>query len=106
MGTFIDQHIDTEDSILPLTGFHFGGSNKDLEVPGALPATKIRSAFVALSGHDDQFATISDLCRTSRGGVFLEEAVIPHVDVYPEETKTPLNACERIENCAKTRFND
>lgn len=24
--------------------------------------------------------------------MFLEEAVIPHLDVYPDESKTPLNA--------------
>ncbi len=63
-----------------------------MKTMGSLPATKIRSAFVALSDHGDTFASISDLCRTCRGGVFLEEAVIPHVDVYPEETKIPLNA--------------
>ena len=25
--------------------------------------------------------------------MFLEEAVIPHLYVYPDESKTPLNAC-------------
>lgn len=90
--TFIDQRIDTEDNILPLTGLKAGGNDDDIALPGALPPTKIRSSFVALSGHGDRFESISDLCRTTRGGVFLEEAVIPHLDVYPDESKTPLNA--------------
>lgn len=90
--TFVDQHIKTADCNLPLTGLQAGGSNDDLELPGSLPPTMIRSAFVALSGHGDKFESISDLCRTTRSGVFLEEAVIPHLDVYPDESKTPLNA--------------
>ncbi len=92
MRTFVDQHIETEDSKLPLTGVVAGGTNKDVDLPGLLPPTKIRSSFVALSGHGDRFDSISDLCRTTRGGVFLEEAVIPHLDIYPDESKTPLNA--------------
>lgn len=92
MRTFVDQHAETEDSKLPLTGVEAGGTEKDVDLPGSLPPTKIRSSFVALSGHGDEFASISDLCRTTRGGVFLEEAVIPHLDVYPDESKTPLNA--------------
>lgn len=91
--TFVDQHVSTADSQLPLTGLDAGGTNHDIVLPGSLLPTKIRSAFVALSGHDDTFQSISDLCHTSRSGVFLEEAVIPHLDVYPEDTKTPLNAC-------------
>ena len=91
--TFADQHIKTDDDALPLTGKHMGRADKAFILPQSLPATKLRSAFVALSGHDDKFESISDLCRTSRSGVFLEEAVIPHLDVYPDESKTPLNAC-------------
>ena len=90
--TFADQHITTEDCRLPLTGYETGGSNNDANLPGSLPPTKIRSPFVALSGHGDDFESISDLCRTARGGIFLEEAVIPHLDIYPDESKTPLNA--------------
>ncbi|KAL8692732.1 MAG: hypothetical protein Q9218_002291 [Villophora microphyllina] len=93
--TFVDQHIDSPDHTLPLTGLSVGGNN-NTPAPsflGPLPPTKIRSPFVALSGHgDDDFTTISDLCRTVRGGVFLEENVIPHLDIYPHETETPLNA--------------
>lgn len=90
--TFVDQHIDGEDNELPLTGLHFGAGKADKTLPNSLPPIKVRSAFVALSGHGDHFASISDLCRTTRGGVFLEEAVIPHLDIYPEESSTPLNA--------------
>ncbi|KAL9581113.1 MAG: hypothetical protein Q9212_004097 [Teloschistes hypoglaucus] len=93
--TFVDQHIDSPDHTLPVTGLSIGGSN-DAPAPSflqPLPSTKIRSPFVALSGHgDDDFSSIADLCRTVRSGVFLEENVIPHLDVYPDETETPLNA--------------
>ncbi|KAL8714617.1 MAG: hypothetical protein Q9220_001565 [cf. Caloplaca sp. 1 TL-2023] len=97
--TFVDQHIKEPDRKLPLTGISVGSNNKDNDsidsIPSfltPLPPTKIRSPFVALSGHSDTFTTISSLCRTVRSGVFLEESVIPHLDVYPDETETPLNA--------------
>ena len=92
--TFVDQHITEPDTKLPLTGLSFGETNPTLIIPSlpTLPAPKVRSAFVALSGHGDTFSSIPDLCRTARGGVFLEEAVIPHLDVYPDESKIPLNA--------------
>ncbi|KAL8773104.1 MAG: hypothetical protein Q9194_004403 [Teloschistes cf. exilis] len=93
--TFVDQHIDSPDHVLPVTGLSVGGSSS-APAPSflePLPSTKIRSPFVALSGHgDDDFSSIADLCRTVRSGVFLEENVIPHLDVYPDETETPLNA--------------
>lgn len=57
-----------------------------------LPAPKARSLFVALSGHGDDFSSIDDLCSSVREGVFLESAVIPHLQVHPKENKTPLNA--------------
>ena len=90
--TFVDQHVKEHDCKLPLTGIHAGGIDESVNLSGSLPPTKVRSAFVALSGYDDTFESISDLCRTTRSGVFLEEAVIPHLDVYPDESKTPLNA--------------
>lgn len=93
VNTFVDQHIHTEDNKLPLTGLKAGGNDTNSPLAGALPPTRTRSSFVALSGHGDEFESISDLCRTSRAGVFLEEAVIPHLDIYPDESKTPLNAC-------------
>jgi hypothetical protein len=94
--TFVDQHMQTQDCMLPLTRATFGANPTSIDlVPGHFPQTKVRSAFVALSGHGDSFDSISDLCRTVRGGVFLEEAVIPHLTVYPEEDKMPLNACKQ-----------
>lgn len=90
--TFVDQHVKETDHKLPLTSINAGGTDENVTIPGSLPPTKVRSAFVALSGHSDKFDSISDLCRTTRSGVFLEEAVIPHLDVYPDESKTPLNA--------------
>ncbi|KAL9084811.1 MAG: hypothetical protein Q9165_007879 [Trypethelium subeluteriae] len=92
--TYVDQHMKEPETCLPLTKIKIGGDMGTMQgsfLP-VLPPTRVRSAFVALSGHDDHFRSISDLCRTARDGVFLEEAVIPHVDIYPEETDTPLNA--------------
>lgn len=53
--------------------------------------TVLRSPFVSLSGHGDEFDSISDLCGTVRSGVFLEEAVVPYLPIHPEYT-APLNA--------------
>lgn len=92
--TFVDQHINSEDCTLPLTRTKFGGDSTITGHEDAALFRQVRSAFVALSGHGDTFDSISDLCRTTRAGVFLEEAVIPHLDVYPDEVNTPLNACK------------
>ncbi|KAF1981705.1 P-loop containing nucleoside triphosphate hydrolase protein [Aulographum hederae CBS 113979] len=102
VNTYVDQHIKAEDNQLPLTGITFSGADapspngtNGAAEPGSpthLPAPKIRSTFVALSGHDDTFDSIGDLCRTVRSGVFLEESVIPHVALFPTESNTPLNA--------------
>lgn len=95
--TFIDQHMEDDDYRLPLTLATFGARPlcTDIEfIPANSSTAKVRSAFVALSGHEDTFDNISDLCSTVRGGVFLEEAVIPHLTIYPEEAKMPLNACK------------
>ncbi|KAL8773244.1 MAG: hypothetical protein Q9209_001922 [Squamulea sp. 1 TL-2023] len=96
--TFVDQHIDQPDNKLPLTGLTCGTNNNHdtaTSMPSrlnSLPPTVIRSPFIALSNHSDTFTSISDLCRTVRSGVFLEENVIPHLDLYPDEISTPLNA--------------
>ncbi|KAK0860801.1 hypothetical protein LTR91_005305 [Friedmanniomyces endolithicus] len=93
VATFVDQHVHTDDRTLPFTGVAAGGKDdRDATAMNSLPATKIRSPFVALSGSGDDFDSIHDLCSTTRDGVFLEEAVIPHVDVFPDETDIPLNA--------------
>jgi hypothetical protein len=120
--TFAEQHIKGEDRQLPLTNIIVGSeepikvevvttsklnghapetAHSNSEVPMAnkpfpflpmLPAPHARSAFVALSGHSDDFVTIADLCTSARSGIFLESAVIPHLELYPDESRTPLNA--------------
>ncbi|MCJ1436082.1 hypothetical protein MMC27_005460 [Xylographa pallens] len=88
--TFAKQHCKDDDRTLPLTNLAVGGSNSfDTNVLHSLPATTARSHFVALSGHSDTFTSISDLCSSTRSGIFLEKAVIPHLDIPSD---TPLNA--------------
>lgn len=94
--TFVNQHVKHPDDTLPLTELKIGGTSESLSSSVQnLPrraATTVRSSFVALSGHSDNFDSIHDLCRTVRSGVFLEEAVVPYVGLYPEESELPLNA--------------
>lgn len=91
--TYVDQHVKEPDNALPLTSMKVGAeTSKSLAATSSKPTLKARSAFVALSGHDDTFSSIHDLCSTSRSGVFLEEAVVPHVGLYPEDSSLPLNA--------------
>lgn len=92
--TFVDQHIHDDDNALPLTGVKCGGveSAKDLtESMNFMEPTLVTSAFIALSGHRDEWNSISKLCSTVRSGVWLEQSVIPHVQISPE-TPAPLNA--------------
>ena len=101
--TFANQHITEDERTLPLTAITVGRDDEDVDSDDSdeedsfdflhsLPTPKARSAFVALSGHGDKFKTIEDLCSSARGGIFLESAVIPHLDVHPDENKAPLNA--------------
>lgn len=112
--TFVAQHIKKEESVLPFTetpvsqlsrgideksvNGHVNGEvheNHKSSVMGFLPsltAPHARSAFFALSGLGDNFTTIEDLCSSTREGVFLESAAIPHLELHPDETKSPLNA--------------
>ncbi|KAF2021325.1 DEAD/DEAH box helicase [Aaosphaeria arxii CBS 175.79] len=92
--TFAEKHIDQSDDKLPLTQIKIGGEDVPTHARSLerRPPTNVRSAFVALSGHDDQFDSVHDLCNTARSGVFLEEAVVPYVPLYPEESELPLNA--------------
>lgn len=96
--TFTEQHAGKlgPDNVLPLTKMRIGGDNDtvtELEALRSLPPVQIRSAFVALSGHGDDFESISELCQTVRSGVWLEEAVVPHIPVGSEESM-PINACK------------
>lgn len=94
--TFVDQHLEGSDNELPLTRMKVGASDNEAEVTAlendTLQPTKIRSQFYGLSGHSDAFKSIEDLCRTTRAGVFLEESVVPHVGLYPQDLSVPLNA--------------
>ena len=88
--TFAKQHCKDDDRTLPLTGLAVGGSKPiDSNILQSLSATTARSHFVALSGHSDTFTSISDLCSSTRSGIFLEKAVIPHLDIPSD---SPLNA--------------
>ncbi|KAF1994834.1 DEAD/DEAH box helicase [Amniculicola lignicola CBS 123094] len=92
--TWAQQHLSEDDDTLPLTEMEFGGSADEGSIKG-LPhrvAPAVRSTFVALSGYDDKFDSIHDLCSTVRSGVFLEEAVVPYVGLYPDDSDLPLNA--------------
>ncbi|KAJ6151641.1 hypothetical protein N7470_007238 [Penicillium chermesinum] len=86
--TFIDQHIVDPDRTLPFTDTNCGGSESwsELGIPNITPAkdTYVISPFYALSGHSDKWCKISDLCETIRGGVWLEEAVVPSMMGYPD----------------------
>lgn len=118
--TFAAQHVKEEERYLPLTHTPVGASpsntsteNGHVKTNGSvngtanapsvekdasfdflpsLPAPRARSAFVALSGLGDDFTNIEDLCSSTREGVFLESAVIPHLPIHPDESKRPLNA--------------
>jgi hypothetical protein len=92
VSTFVDQHLQDSDRNLPLTGIEIGGDSSRSDLSNALTPTKSRSRFVALSGHGDDFDSISDLCQTVRSGVYLEESVIPYIPLYPDETSIPLNS--------------
>ena len=95
--TFVEQHIHEPDNRLPLTGVEFGGGTDpadelDIQLSSSIEPTIIRSPFFALSGHGDEFESISDLCSSTRSGVFLEQSVIPHLPLFPREAGAPLNA--------------
>ncbi|KAI9783682.1 MAG: hypothetical protein M1839_003530 [Geoglossum umbratile] len=86
--TFAKQYIKDDDRTLPLTGLQLGGVTP-VDALNPLPATMARSHFVALSGHSDTFTSITDLCHSTRSGIFLEKAVIPQLDI---QQNVPLNA--------------
>jgi ATP-dependent RNA helicase DDX60 len=97
--TFVDQHLrDMPDDVLPFTKRRIGPKQDeriDLSTSNIpiLPTPTIRSPFAALSGFTDDFGSIHELCETVRAGVILEEASIPYIPIYPDETDgVPFNA--------------
>ena len=91
--TYINQHCDQPDITLPFTKTSIDSDKDPLSVSlgTPVPPVEIRSPFAALSGQGDNFDSITDLCESVRNGVFLEKAVIPHLDMG-DELATPLNA--------------
>lgn len=93
--TFAEQHLPEPEEVLPLTNMEIGGDSSmksSANLKKRAPPI-VRSPFVALSGHsDDDIESIHDLCTTVRSGVFLEEAIIPYVGLYSDQSEMPLNA--------------
>ncbi len=89
--TFLDQHIDTAYSNLPLIGLQIDAQRSKIKVSKSILLIKFRVAFVGFFGYGDQFENISELYHTTRRCIFLEEAVMLHFNIYPEEWKTTLN---------------
>lgn len=97
--TFVDQYLaDVSDRRLPFSNLEVGAKDENADVKAvlqedSLPPTKLRSPFAALSGFDDSFKSIHDLCSTARSGVFIEESAIPYIRVFPDDTDgKPWNA--------------
>lgn len=92
--TFAEQYVDGEENELPLSKYRITGqdSKESGRLLPSLAFPSARSAFVALSGHGDSFETIHDLASSSRQGIFLQEAIIPHLAVHPDESRQPLNS--------------
>lgn len=92
--TYIDQYLEqVPDRHLPLTGIAVGGEGAQIvHLPNALPITKLRTPFSALSGHSDDFRNIHELCTNIRSGVFLEESAVPYIPIWPHDSAVPLNS--------------
>lgn len=90
--TFAKQHCATiPDNSMPFTGASFSPSStsSSIDLDDSKSANSVRSAFVALSGHSDDFASLEDLISSVRGDIFLEESGIPYI---PLHGRTKLNA--------------
>ncbi|KAI5803830.1 hypothetical protein EDC01DRAFT_472866 [Geopyxis carbonaria] len=85
--TFAKEYCTTADHTLPYSNLSCGRTTSD-EAAVAKTGIVARSAFVALSGHTDQFSSIDDLATSVRSGVFLEGASVP----YLPDTHEPLNS--------------
>ena len=76
-------HSKATSSAVPLLGEAFEGI--------ALEPV-VRSAFVGLSGHGDDFGSIHELCSTARKGVYLDPKMVPVFDIPANDNDEPLNA--------------
>ncbi|KAF7595340.1 hypothetical protein BBP40_006589 [Aspergillus hancockii] len=93
--TYIDQHVKDFDCVLPLTNMKCGADKCAHEIypsMSILAPTQVTSAFAALSSHRDKWNNIAELRKNVRSGVWLEQAVVPYVGLYPEEGSLPLDA--------------
>ena len=52
----------------------------------------VRSIFAGLSGLDDTFGSIAELCSTARRGVYLDSKMVPIFDLPEIDEEQPLNA--------------
>ena len=90
--SYVNQHLmDKCDRTLPFTRLPVGQEENQGGF-SSVKSTVIRSPFVALSGFDDNFDSIHELCATVRDGVFLEESAIPYIPIWPHDTDVELNA--------------
>lgn len=86
VSSFVDQHLKGQsDNQLPFTKHKVQGNEGGdaLSIIDSLPPTKLRSSFAALSGFNDEFHSIHELCTTVRDGVFLEESAVPYIPIHP-----------------------
>ncbi len=63
------------DCLLPLTGSAQGGTQTAPQMESLLLKSRVRSAFVALSGHDDRFRSVADICNSTRAGLHIDSKV-------------------------------
>ncbi|KAL6415151.1 hypothetical protein AUP68_01696 [Ilyonectria robusta] len=91
--SYINQYLgDKPDRTMPFTQTAVGLSEATGGASLGCEGTTIRSPFVSLSGFGDDFDTVQDLCSTVRGDVFLEESLIPQIQIWPNDTSTDLNS--------------
>ena len=83
------------DNILPLSHCRFPLSDDSAPSAGSadefdlgecmrgllLPKLSVRSSFVALSGHDDEFSSIDEVSSSARRGVFLDPKMVVYMYV-------------------------
>lgn len=98
VGSYVHQHLsDVVDCELPFTKHRISAAAELSPaidgIPGQRPPTLLRSPFTALSGFNDTFVSIKELCSTVRSGVFLEDSAVPYIPLYPDDTEgVPMNA--------------